>query len=172
MEHAARQVFLILSEQMHHLVLCLAAMNHQWQAGLYRPLHLFLKSLQLLMLELTAPVIIQSYLAHSDKVRNQWRISRQPSISRHAMLLQYLPEFSQLLLPVFLHLFRMQANHRIGVARIFPAQSQHSVRSLHVDGRQEHLTYPRFFSTSESLRPILIKFFRIKMRMRIYYFEH
>ena len=155
MEHAARKVFLILSEQMYHLVLRLAAMNHQWQAGIYRPLHLLFESLQLLMFELTAPIVIQSDFANGDKVGKL-----------------HLPEFCQLLLPVFLHLFRVQANHGIGVARIFPAQSQDCVRGLQVDGRQEHLAYPRFTGTSESLRPILIKFLRIKMRMRIYYFEH
>ena len=62
------------------------------------------------------------------------------------MLLQYLPEFSQLFLPVSLHLFRMQTNHRISIARIFLSQCQDRVCGFHIDGRQEHLAYPRFLS--------------------------
>ncbi len=65
-EHAARQVFLILTEQVHHLVLCLAAMNHQGETGFYRPFHLLFECLQLLVLELTAPVIIQSDFANGE----------------------------------------------------------------------------------------------------------
>ena len=171
MEDATRQFFLILSEQMHHLVLRLAAMNHQRELGFYRPFYLFLESLELLVFELTAPVIIKSYLSDGDQVRKQRRI-RLTGITGHAMLLQYLPEFSQLFLPVFLHLFRMQTNHRISIARIFLAQCQDRVCGLHIDGRQEHLAYPRFLGTGESLRPILIKLLRIEMRMCIYYFEH
>ena len=172
MEHAARQVFLILAKQVYHLVLCLAAMNHQGQTSFYRPFHLLFECLQLLVLELTAPIIIQSDFADGDEIGNPRRIVCRIGIACYAMFLQYLPEFSQLLLPVFFHLFGMQTNHRIGVARIFPTQGEHCVRSLHVDGRQEHLAYPRFSGSGESLRSILIKFLRIKMSMRIYYFEH
>ena len=68
MEDATRQFFLILSEQMHHLVLRLAAMNHQRELGFYRPFYLFLESLDLLVFELTAPVIIKSYLSDSNQV--------------------------------------------------------------------------------------------------------
>ena len=176
-EHATRQVFLILTEQVHHLVLCLAAMNHQGETGFYRPFHLFLECLQLLLFKLTAPVIIQSDFANGYEIGNLWRIAicRITSLTgtfSYAMFLQYLPEFSQLILPICLHLFRMQADHRIGITRIFPAQSQDSVRGLHVNGRQEHLAYPRFPGTSESFRSILIKLFCIEMSMRIYYFEH
>ena len=58
-KYDTRQFFLILSEQMHHLVLRLAAMNHQRELGFYRPFYLFLESLELLVFELTAPVIIK-----------------------------------------------------------------------------------------------------------------
>ena len=181
MEDATRQFLLILSEQMHHLVLRLAAMNHQRELGFYRPFYLFLESLELLVFELTAPVIIKSYLSDSDQVRKLRRTTRRIGITRfvcrigitgHAMLLQYLPEFSQLFLPVSLYLFRMQTNHRISIAWIFLSQCQDRVCGLHIDGRQEHLAYPRFLGTGESLRPILIKLLRIEMRMCIYYFEH
>ena len=58
------------------------------------------------------------------------------------------------------------------IVLLVAGEGEHSVRSLHVDGRQEHLAYPRFSGTSESLRSILIKLFCIEMSMRIYYFEH
>ena len=38
-------------------------MNHQRQLRLYRPSHLFLEGLQLFLLELTAPIEIEAYLA-------------------------------------------------------------------------------------------------------------
>ena len=44
-------------------------MNHQGQPRLYRPAYLFLEGLQLLLLELTAPVEVKAYLADGDELR-------------------------------------------------------------------------------------------------------
>ena len=63
MEHAARQVALVAAQNLHHLVLSLPTVNHQWQARLHRPAHLLLKGLQLLLLELAAPIEVEAYLA-------------------------------------------------------------------------------------------------------------
>ena len=71
MEHAARQLILVLLQNGDHFILGLAAMDHQWQSQFHRPAHLFLKSLQLLLLELTAPVEIKSHLADGDNVRGE-----------------------------------------------------------------------------------------------------
>ncbi len=68
MEDATRQFFLILSEADAPSRSVPCDNESSGELGFDRPLHLFLESLQLLMLELTAPVIIKSYLSDSNQV--------------------------------------------------------------------------------------------------------
>ena len=66
MEHATGEVVLVVTEQTDHLVLCLATMDHQGQTHLHRPAHLLLEGFYLLALVLTAPVVVEPYLADGD----------------------------------------------------------------------------------------------------------
>ena len=70
MEYATWQVRAILFEDGNHLILRLATVNHQGQTRFHRPTDLFLESLQLLLLELTAPVIIEANFTNGD--RTHW----------------------------------------------------------------------------------------------------
>ena len=45
MEHASRQVVFVAPQDLHHFVLCPAAVYHERQTCLYRPAHLFLECL-------------------------------------------------------------------------------------------------------------------------------
>ena len=108
MEHASRQLRLIASQQSHHFVLSLATMNHQGKPGLHRPSHLLLKGLQLLLLELATPVIVEAHLTDGDEL---WRVE-----------VDELVDGIELLLPVGLHLFWVQAHHGIEEARMLPTQ--------------------------------------------------
>ena len=67
MEHAANKVLRIPFYDSNHLVLCLPAMNHQWQLHVDRPTHLLLKGLQLFVFKLTAPIVVETYLADGEE---------------------------------------------------------------------------------------------------------
>ena len=54
------------------------------------------------------------------------------------MLLQYLPEFSQLFLPVSLYLFRMQTNHRISIERV--AETKRRIAQIEREKRRRRNT--------------------------------
>ena len=55
-EDAAGQLPFVFAQYLHHLVLRLAAMNHQRQPGFDSPLHLHLEGSQLLDFEFARPV--------------------------------------------------------------------------------------------------------------------
>ena len=63
MEHAPGQVVRVPFNNSDHLVLCLATVNHQGQLQLDSPTYLLLKGFQLFMLELTAPIVVETDLA-------------------------------------------------------------------------------------------------------------
>ena len=67
MEHATRQLVAIALQDSHHLVLRLATVYHQRQMQLYRPAHLLFESLQLLLFEFTAPIVVEPHLADGDR---------------------------------------------------------------------------------------------------------
>ena len=67
MEHAARQTVSITLQDGDKLVLRLTTMNHQGQLHVDRPAHLFLESLKLLLLELTAPIVVETDLTDGEK---------------------------------------------------------------------------------------------------------
>ena len=65
-KHAARKSVGILTQDFHHLVLCLSTVNHQRKAGFNGPLYLLAESIQLLGLKLTAPIEVQTNLADGN----------------------------------------------------------------------------------------------------------
>ena len=66
MEYTTGQIIGISLENGHHLVLCLATVDHQGQTCLYRPAHLLLEGLQLLLFELAAPIEVEADFADGD----------------------------------------------------------------------------------------------------------
>jgi hypothetical protein len=56
----------VLFQYTNHLVLRLAAVDHQRQTGLHTPAHLFLEGEQLLLFELTAPIEVEADLADGN----------------------------------------------------------------------------------------------------------
>ena len=75
MEYTTGQVGSVLLQNGQQLILRLTAVNHQRKLRLHRPTDLLFESLQLLLLELTAPVEVESYLADGDErgvVRSDW----------------------------------------------------------------------------------------------------
>ena len=72
MEHASRQIVRVPFNNGNHLVLCLATVNHQGQLQFDSPTNLLFKGFQLFMLELTAPVIVETDFADGDNRRGEW----------------------------------------------------------------------------------------------------
>ena len=89
-------------------------MNHQGQPRLHRPANLFLEGLQLLLLELTAPVEVKAYLTDSFELcARLCRFALQRTLSfEHSF------NGHQLLTPVGAYLFRVQTCHGVEVAGI------------------------------------------------------
>ena len=66
MENTAGQVVFVFPQDFHHFVLRLATVNHQRQARLNRPAHLFLEGFQLLLFKLATPIEIEADFADGD----------------------------------------------------------------------------------------------------------
>ena len=73
---SSREVILITTQDGDKLILCLTTVNHQGQTHLYRPTYLFLEGFQLLLLELTTPIVVKTYLADGDSFRGERREER------------------------------------------------------------------------------------------------
>ena len=112
MENATSQLLLIRAQEGDHLVLRLTAMYHQGQAQLYGPLHLFLKSQELLPLIFPTPIIIQSHFANSYKLASP--------IGKIMFM-----EMTQSLSPIRFHLFWMKSHHGISVTWIQMTDIEH-----------------------------------------------
>ena len=158
MEHPAGELFLIGFQDMQQFVLCLAAMDHQGQPRLYRPLDLLLKSSQLLFLIFAAPIEIEATLANSN-------------ISRFLILMKILlkpaSHHLQNLLPVGAHLFRLQPDHRKAIAWIVAADTHHALHGGSVDTGNEDCLHPRVLGATDHLRQVVLELLAVEVRMRI-----
>ena len=154
-EHAAGQIVLVAAQQLHHLVLPLTTVDHQRQACLYRPLHLLLEGIELLLLELARPIVVQAHLTDSDE-----------TVLGFEVLLHLGKHFA----PIGSHLLGMQTNHRVGIAGILAADIEDSFRRLDVDGRKEHLAHSCLTGTSHHFGTVCSELLAVQMRMCIY--EH
>ena len=70
-EDTATQLVAVFLKYAHHLVLCLAAVDHERQTGFDCPPHLLLKTFHLLALIFATPVEVKPHLSDCDKL--SWR---------------------------------------------------------------------------------------------------
>ena len=157
MKHATWQFFLILAKQFHHLILRLSAVNHQWEASLYTPLHLTFKCLQLLLFVFPRPVIIESYLADSYPFR---------AFLRHAFLQNGVHSVEYGFV-IVLDVFGMKSQHREYISRITTTYLPHRSDGIPVDAWHEEIFCACLLSSGNHLVEVFLKFFSVNMCMSV-----
>ena len=123
-------------------------MNHERQTCAASPLHLTLESLHLLLLELTAPVEVEAYLADG-----------------YHLVGGHLLHFAEHVVEVGLHLFGMQPYHGVCEARVLMAYLKHPRHRRQVDGRHEDMPHPRLTGTLDDVVAVGVKLLTIDMYM-------
>jgi len=131
---------------------------HQWQTGFYRPAYLFLESLQLLFLKLTAPIVIEPYLTNGDTVESgEWRVESG----------ELRAESGEHLTPVGTHLLRVQTEHGIGIARITLTDSHDGMTGGEVDGWYEDSGTTSVLGTLHHLVNVVTELLTIQVTMGV-----
>jgi hypothetical protein len=124
---------------------------HQGQTGLYRPAYLFLKSLPLLLLKLTAPIVIETHLTDSYTAESA----------------ELLSDICEHLTPVGTHLFRVQTKHGIGIVRITLTDCHDGLTGGEVDGWYEDLGTTSLLGSLHHLVNVVTELLTIQVTMGI-----
>ena len=129
MEDTSGQLPLITSEEAHHLVLCFPTVYHQGQPCLDGPLHLLFEGFQLFVFVFAAPIIVEADLTNGYE--------------GGGLVLEVtgdeLTDCCELLLPVGLDFFRVQACHGIEETGMAGTEVKDTTGCGEVDGWQEDL---------------------------------
>ena len=181
MEHAAWQIVGILLQQGDHLVLRLAAMDHQRQTGLDAPAYLLFKGFYLFFFKLAAPIIVEAHLADGNKAKppsglteGSWPPPDLPegrSLISSERVGKKLFHLGKHIAIVGLHLFGMQANHRIGIAGILPAGVCHRLNRGEVDGGDEHFAHPCILGPLHHFGAVVVILRSVQVCVCIYHFD-
>ena len=123
-------------------------MNHQREASAASPSHLPLESHQLLLLELAAPIEVESHLADGDN-----------PVEGHSL------HGIEHLLEIVSHLFGMKPYHWESESRELPADVEHPPDRRQVDGRHKEILCPGLSRPLYDLAPIAVELLAVEVDM-------